>query len=104
MVITDGVHLISTSDEEELHDFAEVIELKRRWYQAHRKHPHYDLTTTKAMNRAIEKGARLTHPFDLVVLHWRKTGGDDSPTFTRQWSKEQAAQYRGFTMRAKQPS
>ena len=64
MIITDGLHLVSTVSEDELHEFAKKIGLRREWYQCHaqhpkRKRPHYDLTTESAVNRAIRVGAKL---------------------------------------------
>ncbi len=49
-------HLVADTPEE-LHDFAEELGLRRRWYQ-HTTVPHYDLTASKhAMARS--KGAIL---------------------------------------------
>ena len=59
MILTDGVHLVGT-DLEELHDFAEKIGLQRRWFQNHPMHPHYDLTSQKKAQQAIEAGAKPT--------------------------------------------
>jgi len=41
MLFFDGTHLMST-DEEELHTKARQVGLKRKWFQADAKHPHYD--------------------------------------------------------------
>ncbi|UCC21312.1 MAG: DUF4031 domain-containing protein, partial [Promethearchaeota archaeon] len=54
MIITDGVHLTSTFSLEELHNFAiKKLGLKKIWYQNKSKHTHYDLTTKRIKNKAI---------------------------------------------------
>jgi len=63
-VLTDGRHLVC-SDADRLHSFAASIGLRRRWFQAGRC-PHYDLTTPRAVRRAIAAGARLMETRDLV--------------------------------------
>ena len=75
MILTDGIHLVSTVNEEELHKFAQKMGLKRDWYQCHsqnpkRKRPHYDLTTKKALNRAINAGAQLVSGIFLLKNAW----------------------------------
>ncbi len=43
--IRDGrptAHLMADS-REELHEFAEMLGIKRCWYDGNRKHPHYDV-------------------------------------------------------------
>lgn len=42
MVLTDGVHLVSTAGLQDLHDFAASVGIKRCWFHPGR-HPHYDL-------------------------------------------------------------
>lgn len=56
MVYTDGTHLVADTLDE-LHTFAQRMRLKRAWFQNHKRHPHYDLTTRRAVNRAIGRGA-----------------------------------------------
>lgn len=64
-VYTDGVHLITDqADDAELHILAGKIRLMRRWYQR----DHYDLTTRKAAERAVDAGAVLVDMRDLVRL------------------------------------
>jgi len=58
VVYTDKIHLVADS-EEELHVFAKRIGLKRTWFQDHKRHPHYDLTTKRATERAIRAGATV---------------------------------------------
>lgn len=69
MIITDGVHLVSTESVDELHAFATSMGLWRSWYQNGR-HPHYDLTTPAAKLRAIDAGAVHVTRRDLVKLAW----------------------------------
>jgi hypothetical protein len=70
MIITDGVHLVSTESEDELHQFAQRMGLKRAWYQNHPRHPHYDLTTDKAALRAYRMGATKVTPLTLLDTAW----------------------------------
>lgn len=64
-------HLYSDTSDEELHAFAELIGLKRSWFQQHRSkkpnHPmnHYDVTDTKR-NHAIRCGA--------TAISWENAG------------------------------
>lgn len=72
-IITDGVHLVSTESEQELHKFAQGIGLKRKWYQCDgpaRYHPHYDLTTKRAFQRAVKAGAERVSSRDALVRAW----------------------------------
>ncbi len=75
MILIDGKHMVSTTSEEDLHRFAHRIGLKRSWYQAHDKHPHYDLTTDAALLRAKKAGATTVSEKDLIRMAW--------------WSKEE---------------
>ena len=47
---------------EELHAMADRIGLKRRWFQDHVRHPHYDLVASKRVlalrHGALERTAR----------------------------------------------
>jgi hypothetical protein len=78
MIITDGIHLVSTEDEEELHSFATKIGLKRGWYHGgqsrprhpKRKRPHYDLTTKRAVKRAVQSGAKMVTGRHLLENAW----------------------------------
>lgn len=65
MILTDGVHLVSNVSEEELHAFASSMGLKKEWFQFGR-HPHYDLTTKRASNRAIVYGAKYVTTRELL--------------------------------------
>ena len=66
-VFTDGVHLVC-KNVDELHAFAKKIGLKRRWYQHHHRHPHYDLTTQHKMEIAVQNGAVLVTSRRLIVI------------------------------------
>jgi hypothetical protein len=70
MIITDGIHLTSTSGEQELHDFAQKIGLKREWYQRPEDHGHYDLTTPGKKRRAVDAGAKCVTGVELVKTAW----------------------------------
>ena len=72
MILTDGVHLISDTSEDELHAFAQKMGLKRRWFQNKPDHPHYDLTTKRAQERAIAAGAKLVTGKDIVFALWAR--------------------------------
>ncbi len=53
MIFTDGVHLMTDSERDELHRFASAIGLKRCWFQR----DHYDLTTPNKAEAAVREGA-----------------------------------------------
>lgn len=55
----DGVHLVSDSSIQELHEFAERVGLKRHWFQNKRRRfrPHYDIKSLRLRLRAINIGA-----------------------------------------------
>ena len=70
MLITDGVHLVSTESEEELHNFAGRLGLCRNWYQGDNDHPHYDLTSRSKIEKAVSMGARFVRPRDIIKSAW----------------------------------
>lgn len=76
MILTDGVHLVSdvpgTAGEEELHTFARGLRLRRDWFQRHPVHPHYDLTTARAVRRAYDAGARSVSSREIAALFSRR--------------------------------
>lgn len=48
MIITDGIHVVSTASLEELHDWAKRNGVGDWWFRGTRKgHPHYDLPSTR---------------------------------------------------------
>ncbi len=67
MVYSDGVHLVADTLEE-LHAFAQTMELQREWFQDHPRHPHYDLTTRRAARRAFDNGAHKTTPEHILRI------------------------------------
>jgi len=70
MILSDRKHLISTVSVGELHTFAECLGFKREWFQDHPKHPHYDLTTSRAADRARKFGAREVSSKELTRRAW----------------------------------
>lgn len=73
-VFADGsCHLTSDTSLEELHEFAERIGLKRRWFQGGR-HPHYDLNASKRA-LAVASGAHEVDRRGLVAA-FRRLRGD----------------------------
>jgi len=67
-VYTDGVHLVADSLDE-LHAFARRLCFPRSWFQnKKREHPRYDLTTTRAANRAIFYGAIWVDSKELIAI------------------------------------
>ncbi len=72
-VYTDGVHLVADTLDE-LHKFAQAMGLKREWFQNHRRHPHYDLTTKRAVSRVILKGAVCVDAEKIVEVAHKLAG------------------------------
>ncbi|MDQ0189600.1 DUF4031 domain-containing protein [Alicyclobacillus cycloheptanicus] len=69
MIYTDGIHLISSESLEELHDFAlRRAGLKPSWLHNSPRHPHYDLLTDWARERALAAGAVRTSSRELVLI------------------------------------
>jgi hypothetical protein len=65
MLWTDGVHLVSDTSKEELHEFAAKIGLRRRWFQP--KHCHYDMLSPQIVRKAVVAGAKLADPRAMVL-------------------------------------
>jgi len=74
MILTDGVHVVSTDSSEELHNFASSIGLKRCWYEGVRRgHPHYDLPQyMQKSNIAVTSGAVTVSSKDIVTRNYVK--------------------------------
>ena len=71
MIITDGVHIVSTESEAELHEFVQkLLGFLPEWYQGHPEHPHYDLTCDNAYRRALKAGAVKVSGKELVRQAW----------------------------------
>jgi hypothetical protein len=60
-------HLVSDGDEAELHELAARLGLRREWYQARARRPHYDLPPDRRA-RAIALGARPVSSRELIGL------------------------------------
>lgn len=67
MIYTDGTHLITDGNIEELHAFAKKIGPERSWFQSvgHRI-PHYDLTTKRMSKKALANGAKAVTTQQLL--------------------------------------
>lgn len=64
-------HMMCDGDIAELHAFANLIGMRRRWFQNKPGHPHYDLRPTK-QQLAIQNGAILVSSRDLIkICVWR---------------------------------
>ena len=72
MILTDGIHLVSTESLEELHYFAKVMGLERgRFHGVRKRHPHYDLPGGM-YQRAKEKGATVVTTRDLFLRAFKQ--------------------------------
>lgn len=66
MIFTDRTgHMVSDTSLLELHHFAYSIGLRRDWFQDKRI-PHYDLTTQRMRNKAVNNGAVCISSKDIV--------------------------------------
>ena len=74
MILVDFIgHMVSNKSEEELHAFAEKLGMRRAWFQNKGlgiKHPHYDLTSSLMVDKAIRAGAEQVTPADLSRRAW----------------------------------
>lgn len=59
-------HLVADT-EEELHEFAAALGLRREWFQGHTRIPHYDVTDEKR-KEAIARGAVEITSRELVRM------------------------------------
>ena len=67
MIFTDGIHLVSDNSLDELHEFAQKIGLKRKWFQDKRL-PHYDITSKRIFKISLDNGAKITTSRDIVKI------------------------------------
>lgn len=83
MILTDGIHVVSTDGLAELHAFAGRMGLGRCWFDPRSDHFHYDLTTASAGSRrqqvmearALAAGALRVSSKDLVRRAcWARSG------------------------------
>lgn len=70
MILTDGVHLVSTEGPGELHEFAQDVGLKREWYQDGNGHPHYDIISPRLVAKAFRLGAEAVTTRELLARAW----------------------------------
>jgi len=67
MIYTDRSHLVADTTKE-LHEFAEKVGLKRKWFQDHEDHPHYDITTRRMFNKIMaEENVKIVNSQALLV-------------------------------------
>jgi hypothetical protein len=71
ILIDERGHLVSTESEEELHSFASRIGLHFDWYQSKSLHPHYDVTTKRKYQKAIDFGAQPVPTRKILKYAWR---------------------------------
>ena len=82
MILVDFIgHMVSDKSKKELDEFAEELGMKRSWYQTPSKgaditkrHPcyaeHYDLTTSRMIDKALRLGAEQVSPGELTRRAW----------------------------------
>jgi hypothetical protein len=65
-------HLIADNNEE-LHQFAKALGLRRSWFQASASGPHYDIVASKRL-LAVKLGAIELddRPFHAILGRWRE--------------------------------
>lgn len=69
MIYTDGIHMISSESLEELHHFArQTLGLPARWFHPSPRHPHYDLLTDDARERALDLGVQQVRSREIVRI------------------------------------
>ena len=67
MIYTDRSHLVADTLQE-LHEFAEKVGLKRKWFQDHKDHPHYDITTRHMFNKIMaEENVEIVNKQALLI-------------------------------------
>lgn len=74
MILFDWMgHMVSTTNADELHNFAHALGLKREWYQNPgygENYSHYDLTTIRMRRKASRLGAEPVDPKQIVKRAW----------------------------------
>lgn len=72
----DGIHLVSDSSIQELHEFAERVGLKRHWFQNKRRRfrPHYDVKGLNLRLRAFNLGAIYVSQREVIsaLRRWQQ--------------------------------
>jgi len=75
MILIDSIgHMVATESEEEFHQFAKKIGLKREWFQQpnedSKRRSHYDLTTKRKISWALEMGAKQVAIKEILIKAW----------------------------------
>lgn len=75
MILVDArggaaAHMVSTASLDELHAFAELIGLRREWFQ-NGNVPHYDLTSRSKVAEAVRRGAAVVKSREIVRQAFR---------------------------------
>lgn len=68
-------HLIGDTIEE-LHAFAALLGLRRGWFQAQARHPHYDLTARKRAQAVLLGAVELADRPLALKLRQKREGGE----------------------------
>ncbi len=69
MLVTDGVHIVSTESLDELHELCAKMGISKAYYEGwQRGHPHYDVP--KTMTKTI--GQRITTVPSRMILEYSK--------------------------------
>ena len=66
MIYTDGIHVISDTSEDELHDWAQKAGIKRCWFHRGSLHPHYDVP--KGMRGTVFPGVEVVDSRTIVAI------------------------------------
>jgi hypothetical protein len=73
VIYTDGIHIVSDTDEGELRRYCDSIGIKRCWYHKGSLHPHYDVP--KRMRDKPLPGAVIATSREIVeILNKRGLG------------------------------
>ena len=74
MIYVDDMGHMIADTEDELHEFARRLKLKRSWYQDKGKYPHYDLTTKRKRNKAVILGAKQVTSRQIIKISKKLKG------------------------------
>jgi hypothetical protein len=66
VIYTDGVHIVSDSSIQELHEFADKTGINRRWFHPSIRHPHYDVLSGTVLDKVVKNGAVMVSSRELV--------------------------------------
>jgi hypothetical protein len=73
MIYTDGIHIVSDTSEEELHEFARKQSISRCWFHSTSSYPHYDLPK-KRRNQPLRGAELVTSRRIVEILNTRGFG------------------------------